>query len=54
MNRRVGFFAGAAVLCLLLVPLIDEKFHWVPETVAALYGVLAVLAALDAFGRRNL
>lgn len=54
MNRRVGFFAGASVLCFALIPLIDEKFHWVPEMVGAIYVVLAVLAALDAFGRRNL
>ncbi len=54
MNRRVGFFAGAAVVCFALIPLIDEKFHWVPQTVGLVYAVLAVLAALDAFGRRNL
>jgi hypothetical protein len=54
MNRRVGFFAGAAVVCVVLIPLIDEKFHWVPEIVAGIYGVLALLAALDALGRRNL
>jgi hypothetical protein len=54
MTRRVGFFAGAAVLCFVLIPLIDEKFHWVPESVAAIYAVLAVLAALDELGRRKL
>ena len=54
MNRRVAFFAGAAVICFALIPLIAPKFHWVPETVGAIYVVLAALAALDAFGRRNL
>lgn len=54
MNRRVGFFAGAAVICVALIPLIDAKFHWVPQMVGAIYAVLAVLAALDAYGRRNL
>ncbi|HEX8004600.1 MAG TPA: hypothetical protein VF519_18090 [Mycobacteriales bacterium] len=54
MNRRVGFFAGAGAVCFVLVPLIDEKFHWVPESVGALYLLLAALAALDALGRRKL
>jgi hypothetical protein len=54
MNRRVAFFAGAAVVCFTLIPLIDEKFHWVPETVGAIYAVLALLALLDVLGRRNL
>lgn len=54
MNRRVAFFAGAAVVCFALIPLIDEKFHWVPEGVGAVYAVLAVLALLDDLGRRNL
>jgi hypothetical protein len=52
--RRVAFFAVAAAVCFALVPVIDTKFHWVPEAVAALYLVLAALAALDALGRRNL
>lgn len=54
MNRRVAFFAGAAVVCFALVPLIDEKFHWVPEGVGGIYAVLALLAGLDALGRRKL
>jgi hypothetical protein len=54
VNRRVGFFAGAAVACFVLIPLIDSKFHWVPESVGLVYAVLAILAALDALGRRNL
>ena len=54
MNRRVGFFAVAAAICFVLVPVLDTKFHWVPETLGTVYVVLAVLAALDAVGRRRL
>lgn len=54
MNRRVGFFAIAAVVCFSLIPLIDDKFHWVPKMVGGIYAALAVLALLDAVGRRNL
>jgi hypothetical protein len=54
VSRKVWFFLGAALACFVLIPLIDEKFHWVPESVGALYGVLAFLAFLDELGRRNL
>jgi hypothetical protein len=54
VNRRAGFFAVAALICFLLVPVLDEKFQWVPRAVGLLYGVLTLLAALDAFGRRRL
>ncbi len=54
MNRRVGFFAIAAAICFVLVPVLDTKFQWVPEATGAVYVVLAVLAALDALGRRRL
>ena len=54
MNRRVTFFAGAAVICIALIPLMDPKFHWVPKIVGGVYAVLALLALLDGLGRRNL
>jgi xanthine/uracil permease len=54
VNRRVVFFLVAAVICLALVPVVDTKFRWVPEGVGGIYLVLTALAALDAFGRRNL
>ena len=54
MNRRVAFFAIAALICFALIPLLDVKFHWVPRAVGLLYVVLAVLAGLDLLGRRRL
>ena len=54
MNRRVGFFAIAAVVCFLLIPVVDEKFTWVPAWVGGLYVTLTVLALLDLAGRRRL
>ncbi|MDQ1711444.1 MAG: hypothetical protein QOE45_894 [Frankiaceae bacterium] len=54
MNRRVGFFAVAALVCFAMVPVLDSKFQWVPKAVGLLYIVLTLLAALDAFGRRRL
>ena len=54
MNRRVGFFLGAALICVLLVPVLDAKFQWVPKVVAAIYVVLALLALGDLLGRRRL
>ena len=54
MNRRVGFFAIAAVVCFLLVPVVDAKVRWVPEAIAALYLLLTVLALADHLGRRRL
>lgn len=54
MARRIVFFVVAALLCLAIAPLTQHELRWVPEALAATYGVLAVLAALDGFGRRNL
>ena len=54
MNRRIGFFAIAAVVCLLLIPVVDDKFMWVPRTVGGIYVFLTLLAIGDALGRRNL
>ncbi len=54
MNRRIGFFAIAAVVCFLLIPVVAEKFKWVPQGVGAIYVFLTLLAAADTLGRRNL
>ena len=54
MNRRIGFFAIAAVVCFLLMPVVDRKFLWVPRAVGCLYVLLTLLAAADALGRRRL
>jgi hypothetical protein len=50
MDRRIPFFLGSAVVCLLLVPL-AEPFAWVAEVTAATYVVLALLVALDSLSR---
>ena len=54
MNRRVGFFAIAALVCFLLMPVVEEKVRWVPAAIGALYAVLTLLALLDLVGRRKL
>jgi hypothetical protein len=53
LNRRVAFFAGAALVCLALAPLADAKFRWLPELLAAVYAVLALLVALDSASRHR-
>ena len=48
MNRKVLFFLLAALVCLGLAPLTQEKFRWLPLTLSVTYAVLAVLTGLDA------
>jgi hypothetical protein len=50
MDRRIPFFLGSAVVCLLLVPFADP-FAWVTELTAATYVVLALLVGLDSLSR---
>ena len=50
-DRRALFFFVAALVSLALVPASDNNLRWVPEVVAAAYGVLTILALLDALGR---
>jgi hypothetical protein len=47
MSRRVGFFVIAAVACALLTLAAPVDLRWVPEAVAAVYAVLAVLTAIE-------
>ncbi len=54
MNKRIVFFAGAAFVCFLLVPVVAEKFEWVPRLVGGIYVFLTLLAVGDALGRRRL
>jgi hypothetical protein len=51
MDRRALFFAGAAVVCFVLVPLADAGHRWVAGATGAIYVVLAVLSALDHWSR---
>jgi hypothetical protein len=53
MDNRARFFFGAAVTCLLLVPLSDG-YAWVATTVAAVYVVLGLGSWLDARSHRRL
>ena len=49
MSRRMTFFAGAAILCALLVPLAPADLRWVPVVVSAVYVVIAALTGLEDF-----
>jgi hypothetical protein len=52
MDRRAGFFVGAAIVCFLLVP-VSEGYAWVSTTVGAVYVIFAVGSWLDARGQRE-
>jgi hypothetical protein len=47
MDKRAGFFLGAAVLCFLLVPVADPGHRWVAVATGVVYLLLTVLSALD-------
>jgi hypothetical protein len=47
MDRRSRFFAGAALVCVVLIPVSDASLRWVPIIVSIAYAVLAVLSFLD-------
>ena len=53
MNRRAAFFAVASAACLVLAPVADAEFRWLPIVLGGLYATLALLVLLDALGRRN-
>ena len=53
MNRRVAFFAIAATVCFLLVPVLDEKYKWVPKAVGILYVLLTLAATAEVVSRRR-
>jgi hypothetical protein len=46
-DKRAQFFAGAAVLCLLLLPVAEDKFRDITLVVAVTYLVLAAASWLD-------
>ena len=49
MDRRVTFFAGAAIVCAVLIPVAPADLRWVPEAVSAVYIVLAALTGLESW-----
>ena len=52
-DRRVLFFATAAVVCALLVLVAPPEFRWVCWVMAAVYVVLAVASLFDGLSRRH-
>ncbi len=53
MDRRATFFALAAVVCALLIPVSEAEVRWVAELTAAVYVVLALASFLDFRSRRR-
>ncbi|HEX6420083.1 MAG TPA: hypothetical protein VFZ77_16400 [Acidimicrobiales bacterium] len=53
MDPRAAFFLGAAVVCLILVP-VSAGYAWVSAAVGGVYAVLAVGSWLDARSHRRL
>jgi hypothetical protein len=53
MDNRAVFFFGAAVACMLLVP-VSDGYAWVSATVAAVYVLLGLGSWLDARSHRRL
>jgi len=53
MDRRAGVFLVFAAMCLLLVPVTDDEFRWVPVTTAIAYILLAAASLLDARSRKR-
>ena len=51
MEKRVGFFLIAAVVCALLIPAADPEHRWVAATTSITYVVLAILFAVDNWSR---
>jgi hypothetical protein len=47
IDRRSLFFAGAAVVCVVLIPLSNGDLRWVPIVLAVTYAVLTLLSFLD-------
>lgn len=51
MDRRAGFFLGAAALAFAMVPIADSGHRWVALLTGTVYLVLAALSALDRHSR---
>ena len=52
MSKRVQFFVLAGFVCAALTPVAEDDVRFVPVALAIVYGVLALLSALDDAGRR--
>ena len=42
MDRRAVFFAGAALVCALLIPVTESDYRWVPVALTVVYLLLAL------------
>ena len=47
MDRRSLFFAGAAIVAALLIPVTEQAQRWVPIALAVVYTLLAIASWLD-------
>jgi hypothetical protein len=47
-DRRAAFFLIAALLCLALTPIAEDKYVWVCVTLTVVYVLLAIASYLDA------
>ncbi|MET0910462.1 MAG: hypothetical protein ABWZ99_13440 [Ilumatobacteraceae bacterium] len=52
MDRRAVFFAGAAVVCALLIPVTEGDYRWVPVSLTVVYVLLALASWADRRSRR--
>ena len=53
MDRRSLFFAGAAIVSALLIPVTESAQRWVPIVLAVVYVLLAVASWADHRTRRG-
>ena len=51
IDRRAAFFAGAALLCALILPITPADFRYVGIVLIVTYLLLALLSWLDFRGR---
>ena len=52
MDRRAVFFAGAALVCALLIPVTEADYRWVPVSLTVVYVLLALASWADRRSRR--
>jgi hypothetical protein len=53
MDRRAVFFLGAAIICIVLIPITPAAERWVPIVLSITYTLLAVASWADSRSRRR-
>ena len=48
MDRRALFFAGAALVCAVLIPLTESAQRWLPVILSIVYALLSIASWADA------